>query len=154
MQWTLRHRALFLKHLYPTTWLHGVFLSNCNLGNIFAFSSLESMVCPLCYILCLMGIRHIFCVIALLCLMLFILSAKTNSYADLKFCMFMKILGLTWNWSAVPLLICLYGLVNYLVLTFVKFHCVASQCFPLFMFLRFVIFTVSYKNWSISSDPK
>jgi hypothetical protein len=61
------------------------------------FSSLESMVCPLCYILCLLGKRHIFCVIPVLCLMLFILSAKTNSYADLNFYMFMNILGLAWN---------------------------------------------------------
>lgn len=44
------------------------------------------MVCPLCYILCLLGKRHIFCVIPVLCLMLFISSAKTNSYADLNFC--------------------------------------------------------------------
>lgn len=61
------------------------------------FSSLESMVCPLCYILCLLGKRHIFCVIPVLCLMLFILSAKTNSYANLDFYVFMNILGLAWN---------------------------------------------------------
>lgn len=65
--------------------------------------------------------------------MLFILSAKTNSYADLNFFMFMKILGLAWNCCTVPLLVCLYGLVNYSVLTF---HLIFLCCFSLFFFIH------------------
>jgi len=61
--------------------------------------------------------------------MLFILSAKTNSYANLDFYVFMNILGLAWNWCTVPFLVCLYGLVNYSVLTF---HLILLCCFSVF----------------------